>query len=96
MGRNNLGLTGRRLATSAEKRKWSREGITKRERRLMLAQELVAKEPPKKIRDGNPFLLLVVFPVAMTGVVVMLREDLRSELAQMGRVLGRVGDEEPK
>lgn len=39
----------------------------------------------KSKKDINPFLFLVVFPVAMTGLVVTMREDLRQQLAAVGR-----------
>lgn len=72
-------------ATSADKRKWSREGVRTKRERMLQQQHLVlepllnaAKAPTKKTPSdgGNPFLFLVVFPVAMTGVVVMLRDDI--------------------
>ena len=102
LGRNSF-IAGRRrnlAATSAEKRKWRREGVrTKRERLFQQiptlepsigATKASAKRAPS--HGGNPFLFLVVFPVAMTGVVVMLRDDLRQELAEMGRKVGRSSD----
>jgi len=87
----------RNLATSAEKRKWNRDGINiKRERRLQEAKEYlqttVEKDSSRLQKDtanGNPFLFLVLFPVAMTAVVVMLRDDLQEELAEMGRSVRR-------
>ena len=79
------------FATSAEKRKWKREGMSQKEReRLSLLNQtnsLNAKGTPEKAKDINPFLFLVVFPLAMTGLVIMLRDDLRQQLADMGRRL---------
>ena len=77
------------FATSAEKRKWKREGMSHKERlRISLLNETNSskeKISPEKGRDINPFLFLVVFPLAMTGLVVTLRDDLRQQLADAGR-----------
>mmetsp|Transcript_12010 Transcript_12010/g.22257 ORF Transcript_12010/g.22257 Transcript_12010/m.22257 type:complete len:126 (-) Transcript_12010:421-798(-) len=73
------------FASSAEKRKRKRQGMTKRERRMAELQDLLPQELPDKVSDGNPFLFLVVFPVVMTLLVVTFRDDLREELKEQGR-----------
>lgn len=78
----------RKLATSAEKRKWKSGAKSKRERRLESLENFPPEGLSKKKEgsdDGNPFLFLVVFPVIMTGAVVLLRDDLREELVHRGR-----------
>jgi hypothetical protein len=62
-----------------------------RERLSLLNQANTTNEKkgPEKTKDINPFLFLVVFPLAMTGLVVTLRDDLRQQLADMGRRLTR-------
>ena len=77
------------FATSAEKRKWKRDGMSHKEKiRMSLLNEANSskeKITQKKDRDINPFLFLVVLPLAMTGLVVTLRDDLRQQLADAGR-----------
>lgn len=72
----------RTLATSAEKRKWKQS--SRKQRKKYLLEEVLPEE--EKGTDGNPFIFLVVFPVAMTGLVVLFRADLREQLADLGPI----------
>ena len=77
----------RSLATSAQKRKWKRQNVSsKKQEKLFLEDESTRVKSKSKEVAGNPFLFLVVFPVAMAAVVVFLREDLRDELKDLGAV----------
>jgi hypothetical protein len=79
---NSTRAQHRHLATSAQKRKWDgKQKPSKKDQNLSLSEETTNAKKPKD--DGNPFLFLVVFPVVMTGLVVVLREDLRDELRSM-------------
>ncbi len=88
-GTNGVSRTWRTFATSAEKRKWKRQGMSKKEKQIdSVVEEMLEKNSKEESKDVNPFLFLVVFPVVMTGLVVTLRQDLREELIEKGRRFG--------
>jgi primosomal protein N'' len=93
-------LLSRWLATSAQKRKWNKQpgdASSPRARRGRKVDLLVEKDTMQKISKADeirekgvnwrPLFFLGVFPILMSGFVVLGREDLRQELEQKG--LGR-------
>mmetsp|Transcript_17900 Transcript_17900/g.49637 ORF Transcript_17900/g.49637 Transcript_17900/m.49637 type:complete len:164 (-) Transcript_17900:202-693(-) len=89
--------TGLRFqATSAQKRKWKRQGHLKhRGGGRMLADDtkvpetsVSAAEASEKGFDWKPLFFLVIFPLAMTGVVVIAREDLQQEVKDLRLSVG--------
>ena len=88
------------LATSAQKRKWKKQeqktGKRTRSKRqeqgeLLLQEEERRVSKADEIREKGvnwkPIFFLGIFPIAMSGLVILLREDLREEVKAKG--LGR-------
>ena len=90
----------RSLATSKERRKYQEKGIWKgRGRRRTKDRDDFGKsneamdpikEREKAIREEGvnwrPIFFLGVFPIIMSGLIVLSRDDLRQELEQKGMV----------
>jgi hypothetical protein len=90
----------RLMATSTEKRKRRRldpKVLYEEEahlRKVRIEKELeLSKASQKKNQsmtssssNGHPFFFLVVFPMLMTSLVVLTREDLREELDEKGLI----------
>ena len=82
-----LRVSHRNLATS-EKRTWKvHPRLSKKEERIFLEyEEANNAKQAKADNDGSAFLFLVVLPIVMTGLVLILREDLREELLEMAPI----------
>jgi hypothetical protein len=87
--------SGRRgLATSKQKRKLEKKGIIKtRQGKIIESNATTNKVDPIEIQaeairqegvNWKPIFFLGIFPVAMSGLVVLSREDLREELEEKG------------
>lgn len=79
----------RSLATSAQKRKWQREQGNKRflkKKYAALTTEEVATSNQKSAGNVSwqPLFFLGVFPVFLSVVVVLSRDDLREEVNEKG------------
>ena len=79
----------RSLATSAQKRKWQREQGNKRflkKKYAALTTEEAATTNQKSTRNVSwqPLFFLGVFPVFLSVVVVLSRDDLREEVNEKG------------
>ena len=79
----------RSLATSAQKRKWQREQGNKRflkKKYAALTTEEVATTNQNSARkvSWQPLFFLGVFPVFLSVVVVLSRDDLREEVNEKG------------
>lgn len=79
----------RRLATSAQKRKWQREQGSKRflkKKYAALSTEEVATTKQKSAKNDiwQPLFFLGVFPVFLSVAVVLSRDDLREEVNEKG------------
>jgi hypothetical protein len=81
------------MATSAEKRKWRRQQQQKSKKpridQKILEEEIGIKtsvKAPDATDSSNiqQILFLVLFPLLMTSIVVLTREDLREEAQQKG------------
>ena len=80
----------RHLATSAQKRKWQREQgnkpFLKKKYAALTAEEArtTAKQKSNKKNNWQPLFFLGVFPVFLSVVVVLSRDDLREEVNAKG------------
>lgn len=93
---------GRRMATSAEKRKMQRLSSKKMDPKLLEEEDELLRTVEQRAKNAtaagehqgtppssdwsHPFFFLVVFPVMLTSLVVLTRDDLREELDQKGLV----------
>ena len=77
----------RHHATSAQKRKWKRQQQQQTGNKQFI-NEVVDKHSNSSSSSGTmnwrPIFFLGVFPLIMSGVVVLLRDDLREELEEKG------------
>lgn len=75
----------RTLGTSAQKRKWQRLESKRKQQDLLLEDANNQQIVPTSTKEdgGNPFLFLVVFPIAMTGLVVLFRADFREQALEL-------------
>ena len=78
----------RHLATSAQKRKWLREegnkSFVKKKHDALAAEEAGTTKQKSTKNNWQPLFFLGVFPVFMSVVVVLSRDDLREEVNTKG------------
>ena len=87
---NRLFVHRRMMVTSAQKRKLKRKGyikehgIKKPDELLMASVEANSKQAKARQREGfdwTPVIFLGIFPVLMSGLVLLVREDLRQQVS---------------
>jgi hypothetical protein len=80
----------RQFATSAQRRKWKQRGMKKSSTKLE-QEPMTSTQQPKPGTNWNQILFLGVFPIFMSSIVVLSREDLLQDL--QGKVAGPVAKE---
>lgn len=69
----------RQIATSAQKRKWKQRGMTKSSSKLE-QEPMTSTQQPNPGTNWRQILFLGVFPIFMSTIVVLSREDLLQDL----------------
>jgi hypothetical protein len=73
----------RQIATSAQKRKWKQRGMTQSSSKLE-QEPMTSTQQPNPGTNWRQILFLGVFPIFMSTIVVLSREDLLQDLQAKG------------